>query len=148
MKGPRDFHRMLTCGCRKYMSPCSGTLSSNTAVRAGRGPSFGIPERRSHRRDYRRIKEVQFKRDCTRALHGLAGGPCICRSIWREDGRSFSSWYAPVLVGLNLAKPEISAKQHWGSSSVAWLISRQDKMIVKTFVYSVRRVRRNGLKLE
>jgi hypothetical protein len=73
-------------------------------------------ERRSHRRDYRRIKEVQFKRDCTRALHGLAGGPCICQSIWREDGRSFSSWYAPVLVGLNPAKPEISAKQHPGNS--------------------------------
>ena len=30
---------------------------------------------------------------------------------------------------------------------MAWLISRQDKMIVKTFVYSVRRVGRNGLKL-
>jgi hypothetical protein len=81
------------------MSPCSGTLSSNTTVRAGRRPPFDIPERRSHRRDYRRIKEVQFKRDYTRALHGLAGGPCICRSIWRQDGRSFSGWYAPVLVG-------------------------------------------------
>src|SRR6516225_12467427 len=89
---------MLTCGCGQYMSPCSGTLSSNTTVRAGRRPPFDIPERRSHRRDYRRIKEVQFKRDYTRALHGLAGGPCICQSIWREDGRSFSGWYAPVLV--------------------------------------------------
>ena len=68
------------------------------------------------RLDHARIKEVQFKRDCTRALHGLAGGPCICQSIWREDGRSFSSWYAPVLVGLNPAKPEISAKQHPGNS--------------------------------
>jgi hypothetical protein len=58
-----------------------------------------IPERRSHRRDDRRIKEVQFKRDYPRALHGVAGGPCICRSIWRQDGRSFSGWYAPVLVG-------------------------------------------------
>ena len=81
------------------MSPCSGTLSSNTTVRAGRRPPFGKPKRRSHRRDYRRIKEVQFKRDYTRALHGLAGGPCICQSIWREDRRSFSSWYAVVLVG-------------------------------------------------
>src|SRR5262249_1183700 len=90
---------MLTCGGGQYMSPCSGTLSSNTTVRAGRRPPFDIPERRSHRRDHRRIKEVQFKRDYTRALHGLAGGPCICQSIWREDGRSFCGWYAPVLVG-------------------------------------------------
>src|SRR5258708_6410937 len=126
---------MLTCGCRKHMSPCSGTLSSNTAVRAGRGPSFGIPERRSHRRDYRRIKEVQFKRDCTRALHWLAGGPCICRSIWREDGRSFSSWYAPVIVGLTLANPEFSEKQHGEFLSVAWFFSGREKMIVKTFFY-------------
>ena len=41
----------------------------------------------------------RFERDYTRALRGLAGGPCICQSIWREDGRSFSGWYAPVLVG-------------------------------------------------
>jgi 7,8-dihydropterin-6-yl-methyl-4-(beta-D-ribofuranosyl)aminobenzene 5'-phosphate synthase len=42
-------------------------FSRNTTVRAGRRPPFGIPERRSHRRDYRRIEEVPFKRDYTRA---------------------------------------------------------------------------------